>query len=361
MRSPWLPTLTVALILTACGKGQEQKPTGPPATLITSHQVQTMAMDVVEQTTGSLESLVDPKISAEVSGKVLRMEAVPGRAVRQGQILAVLDPADATLAQRADAAEVRRLEALSRQQEKLAERQQQLVAKGFISANAGEDVRAQRDALKEQLAAAQARLEATTRNLGKTRITAPADGVVDTQIASVGDYLRPGDPLCTLVANGKLRAHLPFPESAISRIKRGTPVRLTSPQVPGRVYESKISEIRPGISTGARTMEALVELDSDGSLHGGGSIDARVVIESKAAALAVPEQSVVLRPAGRVVYVIQDGKARQQVVRIGARQAGMIEITEGLKGGEQVVQEGAGFLTDGAPVALKAAHGQPAP
>lgn len=360
MKTFWLSSLLVALTLAGCSKAPEQKSAGTPPTLVTSHRVQTMAMDLTEETTGSLEALVDPKIAAEVTGKVLRMEATPGRAVRQGQVLAVLDPTDASIALRADGAEVRRIEALSNQLTKLTERQEQLVAKGFLSTNAGEDVRAQRDALKAQLEAARARLESSERNFAKTRITAPADGVIDSQIASVGDYLRPGDPVYTLIANGKLRAHLPFPESSIGRIKRGTLVRLTSPQIPGRVYEGRISEIRPGISAGARSMEAIVELENDGSLRGGGSVDAQVIIARKPQALAVPEQSLVLRPAGQVVYVIQNGKARQQIVQTGARQAGMIEITQGLQGSEEVALEGAGFLTDGAPVTLKQA-GAPAP
>jgi multidrug efflux pump subunit AcrA (membrane-fusion protein) len=73
----------------------------------------------------------------------------------------------------------------------------------------------------------------------------------------------------------------------------------------------------------------------------------------------VPEQSVVLRPAGKVVYaVVADGeqrKAQQRVVRTGAKKNGVIEILEGLEAGETVVEDGAGFLTNGAVVAVKEA------
>jgi multidrug efflux pump subunit AcrA (membrane-fusion protein) len=64
----------------------------------------------------------------------------------------------------------------------------------------------------------------------------------------------------------------------------------------------------------------------------------------------VPEQSVVLRPAGKVVYVIAEveGKAQQQVVKAGAKRGGMVEILKGLKGGETVALDGAGFLTNNA-------------
>ena len=57
-----------------------------------------------------------------------------------------------------------------------------------------------------------------------------------------------------------------------------------------------------------------------------------------------------LRPAGEVVYVIQDGVAHQRIVKTGVRQSGMVEITEGLKAGEVVAVDGAAFLTDQAKV-----------
>jgi hypothetical protein len=67
----------------------------------------------------------------------------------------------------------------------------------------------------------------------------------------------------------------------------------------------------------------------------------------------------VLRPAGKVVYVIAevDGqkKAQQKPVKTGAKRGGRIEILEGLAGGETIALDGAGFLTNGAAVAIKEA------
>jgi len=66
----------------------------------------------------------------------------------------------------------------------------------------------------------------------------------------------------------------------------------------------------------------------------------------------VPEQSVVLRPVGKVVYAVQEGVARQRVVETGLRQNGMQEIVKGLAAGETIAADGAGYLTDGAAVSL---------
>ena len=99
-----------------------------------------------------------------------------------------------------------------------------------------------------------------------------------------------------------------------------------------------------------------------GGLRAGGTVNGAIVTGRKPAAVVVPEQSVVLRPAGKVVYVIADGKARQRIVEPGVKQGGRIEIVKGLAAGELVAEDGAGFLSDGAAVTVKAAPAaRPAP
>jgi len=348
------------LLLAACGQKAEEKKATPPPALITVTQVGSGEFEVVEETLGTLEVLADPKVGAEVPGRVVQVLARTGQRVKKGQLLAVIDAGDTILANRADAAEVRRLEALAAQQDRLLERQQSLVARGFLSKNAGDDVAAQRTAVNEQLAAARARAENSQRSVGKARVTAPLDAVVEVQIVAPGDYVKVGDPLFQLVAPHKLRAHLPFPEVAATRLARGQAVSMRSPLAPGKLFESRIHEIRPGVIEGSRTLDVLADIDNrEGLLRGGGTVNATVRIAAKATALTVPEQSVVLRPAGKVVYVIAavEGQKRAQakVVKAGAKRGGRVEILEGLKGGETIALDGAGFLTHNAAVAIKEA------
>ena len=72
--------------------------------------------------------------------------------------------------------------------------------------------------------------------------------------------------------------------------------------------------------------------------------------------VTVPEQAVVLRPAGKVVYLIDEGRAVQRVVEAGYKKDGRVEILSGLAEGETVAVDGAGFLTDRAPVAIAGAR-----
>ena len=156
-----------------------------------------------------------------------------------------------------------------------------------------------------------------------------------------------------IVSVKRLRAHVPFPETAAARVRIGLPVRLTTPTAPGETVTGTVSDIKPVVGASSRAVEALVRFDNPGNWQPGASVNTEVVIAARPQAVLVPETSVVMRPAGKVVYVIEDGKARARVVETGVRSAGRIEVTKGLTGGETVARDGAGFLTDGATVKVK--------
>ena len=326
---------------------------GSRAVLVSTVAVQPRTLEVYEEVVGSLENVMDPKIAAEVAGRVTRVLGFTGKKVKQGALLAEIDSVDFQIQSRGDAAEIKRLQALLANQERIVERQQTLVRQGFISQNAVDEALAQRAVLREQLSAARARAESTGRSLGKTKVVAPIEGEIETQVVAPGDYVKVGDPLFTLVGTQRMRAHLLFPEGAANRIRTGLKVTLESPAAPGRLIESTIEEIKPTVNAGNRALDAIVRFETkDGAFRGGGSVNARVVLQMKNDALMVPEQSIVLRPAGKVVYVIANGRAAQRLVETGLRQDGVQEIVKGLASGEVIATDGAGFLSDGAAVTL---------
>ena len=84
------------------------------------------------------------------------------------------------------------------------------------------------DAARAQLANARARGSATRNNLGRSKVTAPTEGVIETQIVSAGDYVKVGDPLYRLVSNRILKAHLPYPESAAPRTRAASTCKVSA-------------------------------------------------------------------------------------------------------------------------------------
>ncbi|HEX6690231.1 MAG TPA: efflux RND transporter periplasmic adaptor subunit, partial [Burkholderiales bacterium] len=184
---------------------------GPQAVLITATTVQPRSLEIYEEVIGTLENIIDPTIGAEVAGRVTRVAGFTGKKVTKGEVIAEIDAVDFEIQSRGDQAEIGRLNSLLDQQQRVVERQQKLVSQGFISQNAVDDAIAQRNALREQLAAARARAEATGRSLTKSKVVAPVDGEIETQVVAVGDYVKLGDPLFKLVGVQEMRAHLLLP------------------------------------------------------------------------------------------------------------------------------------------------------
>lgn len=344
-----LITCLIAL-LSACGGKSDSapKPKGPPATQITVTQAKQVDFEVVETTVGTVESTIDPRLMAEVSGRITQVLGRAGAAVTRGQLLAVIDPVDLKLARQAAAAEMKRAQALLANQTAVVERQQALLQKGFLSQSSVDDALAQQSALTQQLAVAKAQFDIADRNIAKTRVLAPFDAKIERPIVTEGDYVKVGDLMFELVSTRVLNVYLPFPESLMSSLKVGQKVKLQSPA--SGSLEAEIAEIKAAVGANNRAVSAIVRLREQPGWHPGSTVNAAVSVAVRPGAIVVPEQSVVLRPAGTVVYAVEGGVAKQRVVRAGVKQEGWVEILSGLKKDETVALDGAGFLTDNAPV-----------
>ena len=342
--------LGLPMLLTACGQqnGQEVA-ASPPATLVTVIAAQTRDLEIREEAIGTLEGLVDPTIAAEVPARVMRVLVHAGDTVKRGQLIAVLDAQDIVLQRREAHAEIARLRALLANQDKIVERNARLVQQNFISQNALDTLTTEQDALRQQLEGAEARLATIEHSDSKTRVHAPLEGRVETQVVSVGDYVKIGDPLFRIIGTQRLRAHLPFPETVAARLKPGQKVRLTTPTAPDEVVITRIKDINPLIGDN-RAADVIADVVDHVGWHPGASVNGAVVLGERSGAVVVPEASVVLRPAGEVVYVIEGKTARQRIVKVGLRDQGMVEILEGLNAGETVAVDGAAYLTDKAAV-----------
>jgi RND family efflux transporter MFP subunit len=314
------------------------------AAVITVTQAQSRTMQIMEQSVGEADSATAPKVGAEVAGRIIKVNVDIGDPVKKGQILAEIDPADFS-------ADAKRLEAQAVSQQKLTERYRELAKKGFVSSSALENHDAQNIATRELHTRA-------TKNLSRTHIVSPVDGRVDSRFVSVGDWIDLGKPAFQLSTGENLRIRLPFPESVAQRIKVGQAVTLSTPTAPGTSVSGKIEQVRQTVGSTNRAFDAVVEVKNPGGWKPGASVNGSVIVEEHEQAVVVPEVSVVLRPAGKVVYVIDNGKAIQHVVATGVTQNGQVEILQGLKGGETVAMDGAGFLTDKAAVSVKVANGQ---
>lgn len=182
------------------------------------------------------------------------------------------------------------------------------------------------------------------------RITESVVGAL-TGVGAALDY----DP--TQVSGGTLYVRLPFPEHVAVRLRIGQGVTLSGFSNGEHTVQGQIREIRPALNLTTLSREVVVAVTHAAGWRPQGSIRGEVVLGVRRNALVVPEQAVVLRPAGSVVYVIENDIAMERAVKTGIVRDGVIEIIEGARLGETVVVDGAGLLSNGAKV--KARDGKP--
>ena len=347
----------LSTLLIACGTKDTTKEkskadkNGPKPTLVTVTQVKNQAIEITEEAVGSLEGLTNPTISAEVAARVIKIHVNTGQTVRQGQLIATLDAADFGLQRNEAQAEVARIEAQLANQAKTVIRNQALVSKKFISQNAVDNDIAQENVLKEQLAGAKARISSINHGSSKTKIYSPVSGNIEKKLVDDGEYLRVGDPIVLIVSTQNLRAHLPFPEHIGAQLKAGLKVSLSSP-ISDKTVEAVIHELKPMIVEGSRSVDVIADIADAPGWQPGASVTGKVILGERAEAKMVPEQSVVLRPAGEVVYKVRNNTAYQAIVTTGERQNGLVELRSGININDTIVVDGAGFLTDKAPVKI---------
>lgn len=322
-------------------------------TPVTATNVVRDTVILTEEAMGWIESKVNPEVAAEVSGRIQKIFVDTGQIVKAGNSMLSIDNEEQKLEKKALQSEVDRLDALIINQKKTLKRYRNLLDKKSISQERFDNAEVKLVTLQEELEGAKSRLADNGRLLSKASVFAPVGGWIEKRFVSEGDFVKEGTPLFLLVTDQFLRIVLPFPENVAASLAIGQQVKLTSPLSQKRVIEAKINQIRPAVNIHSRAIEVIIYLENPGSWRPGGTINGTVIIDRHENGLLVPARAIVRRPAGKVVYQIENNIALQRQVTTGQRQGDLVEITSGLSGDERIIVDGAGFLTDGAPVMEK--------
>jgi len=320
---------------------------------ITVTDVKVQDLEVWESSVGQVEAKVAPLISAEVAGRLIAVMADVGAPIKKGQILARIDAKDFELSKAMANADIKRLDALIHAQELKSKRYHELVKKQSVNQSLLDDVDAQLGALKAELIASQVTRQQAERDIEKSIIISPIDGWVDNTQVSQGSYVKVGAPIMRIGNLQRLKVRLPFPETLLFKLHPGLPIKLNCPAIPGSTIETTVSEVRPSITYGSRAAQVIVNIENPGQWKPGATVTAKLRVELHEKVMLLPELSVVHRPAGTVVYVIDNGKAVQHIVTTGIRTNGLVEILSGVEEHHRVALDGAGFLSDNTAVEVK--------
>ncbi len=194
-------------------------------------------------------------------------------------------------------------------------------------------------------------METLNFQMTKSSVFAPISGVVEKVFLKTGEMSAPGSPILQILNTSKIKVKVDVPERYLKSVKRGQVVKVEFPAIEVE-KNAKISRIAPTINPGNRTFEVVINLNNPSGLLKPNLL-ASVFFKD------FEKKNVVLVPleiiqqeisGGSYVYIKTEGQngavSKKVMVETGESDKGDVIITEGLKGGEELILNGALGLGD---------------
>src|SRR5512147_390004 len=355
---------------------------------------QTARRDLVSAVTasGKIEAKTSVDISADITGRIIRIAVREGDLVNKGQFLIQIDPAQYQAAvSRAQGvvasteATLTQARANLDQAERAWNRARQLTQLGpnLIAPEAAEQARTSYDvaqanwqATRAQLEQSRASLQEARDNLSKTRLTSPIAGrvvrlaVEEGEVAVPGTFSRETGLLMTVADLSVILAKVQVDETDVVRLTANDSVQVTIDAYPDTTFTGRVTKIShsaklTATQTASGSNDRAVDFDVEVTLDNPPrdvrpdlSCTARMVTDTRRRALSIPIIALTVRDHERVpmedstmdttrikklgkeaegVFVVRDGKATFRPVKVGIAGDEYFEVVDGLREGETIV------------------------
>ncbi len=320
------------VLLSACQQGKQSDDDGqdddetPPVPVEIGVPIRG---DIFATYTGTapIEAYAEADVIAKVAGEVRVLHVEEGDHVEKDQVLATLDGDRLRL-------ELSESEARLRKMQRDFARNQELQSKGLISVGDFERIQYDMEALEASYNLA--RLE-----LDYTKIRAPISGVISERFIKLGNTIKTGDPVYRVTSLDPLVAYLFIPEREFRQIAAGQPVQILIDALPSEVVTASVTRISPIVDPETGTFKITIEIPgTDRRIKPGMFGRMNIVYDRHENVLQVPRSAIIETAGQSSVFVVEDGVGIRKDVRTGFSSNGMVEITEGLTDGENVITVG---------------------
>ncbi len=343
----WRPGLVVACCtLVACS---QEAPPEPQAPLVELVRVGAFEIEDRIESTGELRAVERATIAAEIGGRVTEVLRDESDAVEADEVLLRIDPEKRELELANARAQLAEATAAVNEARREQRRIEQLHERGATSEALLDAANTSLESARSRLRAVEAQVGVAERALRDAEVRAPFAGLIARRTVSRGEFVTPGHSLYELVATDPVEVEFHLPERDSGRVTLGQPVAVRVAPQPERVFEARVSMVSPTIDTRTRTLRVEARLPNpDGELRPGLFALVDLGVARRSDIVMVPEQSVMQRTLGPIVFMVgDDGRVEQREVRTGVRRPGAVEIRSGIEAGEWVVTSGQARLVDG--------------
>lgn len=312
-------------------------------------------------------------VSSKIQGRISKLLVEEGSVVKEGDVLATLDNADAQAAivkakadieyAKADLAEAQRQERL----------QQDLYRSKVVSQDALDAAQAKVNLAAAAIEQDKANLQVQEAYLDFTTVRAPFAGVVVKKMTESGESVAPIPPgvsistssgaIVAIADMNTLEAEVDVNESNVGQLQPNQPAEITVQAIPDHTYKGVLRQVIPTADRTKATVTVKVSiLDKDKYLRPEMSCNVTFLQPQKKTQntdampvriITVPKDAVVTRDGKQSVFAIEDKRAHSMPITTGADLHGQIIVKQGLAGGETIVNNPPQKLKDGDVVKVK--------
>lgn len=349
-------TLAVALsfLLAACGRSGAEAPAAAPVRPVIAQTVVAGGHANTERYSGEVHARYEAPLAFRIDGKISHRNVGIGDRVRTGQVLATLDPSDASM----NAAGAKAAVAAATSQRDVARLQRDRIAALRGRALVSE---AQLDQADNALKAADAALQQARQQLGVREnqvryatLVAEHDGIVTTQDAEAGQVVAAGQRVFGLAWSDEREVHIAVPESRVAALRDTGPLEVTLSAQPDKHYTGRLRELSAAADPQSRTFLAKVTVvDAGAEVQLQMSADVAVTSTGNDDAIELPATALFHDDAQPAVWIIDaHDRLELRTVTVARYVDAGVAISHGVAAGERVVVRGVHTLHAGDTVRI---------
>lgn len=375
-RRSWRAVVVIVLLLLGVGLGARwltgrsgDREHGRPPAAVGVGKAMKSDMPITVAALGTVQPIVTATVRPQLSGTLFKLFFRDGQRVRQGEMLAQIDPRPYRLAlAQAQANLARDTAQLTAAQVDL-NRYATLLKQDSIAAQQVDTQRATVRQLSGTVAADRAAIGTAQLNLGYTEIRSPITGRLGIRQVDIGNYLTPSDTngIVVVTQEDPIDVSFSLPQANLSTIGdvsgsgAGLPVRAFDQNDNHLLADGRFLTLDNQVDSTTGTVKAKARFDNaTHALFPGQFVNVSMLVKTLHDAVTVPVAAVRHGAPGDFVFVLQgDHTVKLVPVKTGPSDTRRIAILSGLQSGQTVVVEGADGLEDGSTVRLPGESGGP--